>query len=69
MELGQEYLDKANECTSNATAAKSEPEQLSWLKLAEGYLRLMRWRQRPADTFGRALSAQGTGQQDSTASH
>jgi hypothetical protein len=38
------YHDKAAQCLQMAETAKSESERASWLKIAESWLRLMRWK-------------------------
>jgi len=52
-----------------SATAKTQDERLSWLKIAEAYLKLSRWKDRDQFAFDAEVSDKGTGQKDSTASH
>ena len=69
MAKADDYLNTANECQRMAAKAKTEPEMISWLTLAEGWLRLVVGKSRSDDAFNAELEEKGTGQEKSTASH
>ena len=69
MKTADDYLDTANECQRMASKANTECEKLSWLRLAEGWLRLLSWKPRSDDAFNAEVEEKGTGQEKSTASH
>ena len=66
-----DYERHAEECQNMAARVRSEAEKVAWLKLAESWLRVMRTQAElsPDEQFDTALTASGTGQEPSEASH
>jgi hypothetical protein len=69
MSLGDEYLEKANDCNHKASSAGTEEGRLAWLLLAEGWMRLVTWRERHENDFNAEVEHKGTGQETSDATH
>ena len=69
MKTADDYLDTANQCQRMASKAKTEQEKISWLQLAEGWLRLLSWKPRSEEAFNTEVEQKGTGQEKSRASH
>jgi len=66
----EEYRRHAAEAQSWADKAKSDADRAAWLRLAQGWLRLIK--NRPPteeETFEQRSVAEGTGQERSNKSH
>jgi hypothetical protein len=70
MSLGRQYLAKANECNRQACSAGTEEGRLAWLLLAQGWMRLVTWREcHESDFINAEVEHKRTGQETSGATH
>ena len=70
MDKSDEYRRNAAEAQAWADKAKSENDRAAWLRVAQGWLSLIRPRPRTAsEKFEAEVQAQGTHQDDSIESH
>ena len=67
----EEYQKHADECVEMSRKALTSERRASWLRLAAEWLRMLPGEQgqTPEQSFRMSLEANGTGQEDSTASH
>jgi hypothetical protein len=65
-----EYRSKALEATRQAERALSDADRASWLRIAQGWMSLIRSRRQTAqESFDQAVSDKGTGQDESKSSN
>ena len=69
MSLGDGYLEKAYDCNRKASSAGTEEGRLAWLLLAQGWMRLVTWRECHENDFNAEVEEKGTGQETSDATH
>jgi hypothetical protein len=70
MSTDEEYRRQASHAEKQARAAKLDSDRASWLRIAQGWMSLIRKRpQSDAEAFNNQSAAQGTGQKDSQSSH
>jgi hypothetical protein len=66
----EDFQRNADEAVQMAHSARSDKEKTAWLRIAEGWLRLIPDAiKAPRQAFEAEVRAKGTGQQDSTSSH
>jgi hypothetical protein len=70
MSKDEEYRRQAADAEKQAMLAKFDTDREAWLRIAQGWMSLLRKRPQSAEeTFDAQTNAQGTGQQDSEASN
>jgi len=70
MDKYDEYRRNADEARRQADAAKYDDDRANWLRIAQGWMGLLKGRKATAaDTFEADSAAKGTGQKDSESSH
>jgi hypothetical protein len=70
MSTDEEYRRQAAHAEKQARAAKRDSDREAWLRIAQGWLSMLRKRPQSAEeTFNDQSAAQGTGQKDSESSH
>ena len=66
----EEYLRQAENAERQADTAKLDSERESWLRIAQGWMSMVRKRPQTAtESFDAQSKAEGTGQEDSEASN
>lgn len=70
MSTDEEYLRQANVAEKHASTAKLDLERESWLRIAQGWMSLIRKRPQTAEeSFDAQTKAEGTGQEYSKSSN
>jgi hypothetical protein len=70
MNSEDEYRRQAAEAEKQASAAKFDMDREAWLRIAQGWMSLLRKRpQSDEEAFNTQNTAKGTGQDDSESSH
>jgi hypothetical protein len=70
MNKEDEYRRNADEAQQWADKSSSDLDRAAWLRIAEGWLHLIRKRPKTAEqSFDDTAKARGTGQDDSESSH
>jgi hypothetical protein len=70
MDRDEDYRQQAEAAQVNADQAKSDSDRASWLRIAQGWMSLVRNRKSSlAEKFDEQVKDQGTRQEDSTESH
>jgi hypothetical protein len=70
MDRDQEYRRQAAQAQAWADKAKTDQDRAAWLKVAEGWLGLLRKRPQTAEEqFEEVAHTQGTGQDPSSEAH
>ena len=66
----EEYRRQAAEAEKQARSAKFDSDREAWLRIAQGWLSLLRKRaQGDEEAFDQKTTTKGTGQDDSDSSH
>jgi hypothetical protein len=70
MSTDEEYRRQAADAEKQAKSAKFDTDREAWLRIAQGWMSLLRKRAQSAqETFDAQSNAKGTGQEDSDASN
>jgi hypothetical protein len=70
MSKDEEYRRQAAEAEKQAKSARVDADREAWLRIAQGWMSLLRRKPQSAEeAFDAQSNAQGTGQQDSEASN
>ncbi|WP_377831161.1 hypothetical protein ACFKHW_38585 (plasmid) [Bradyrhizobium lupini] len=69
MHSDDEYRRQAADAQKEADRARYDEDRASWLRVAQGWLSLIRKRRPEEDAFEARSNAEGTGQPDSDASN
>ena len=70
MSTDEEYRRQATHAEKQARAAKLDSDREAWLRIAQGWMSMLRKRpQTDEEAFNDQGAAQGTGQKDSESSH
>jgi hypothetical protein len=70
MSKDDEYRRQAADAERQARSARNDLDRASWLRIAQGWLSLLRKRPQSAEeTFNQQVADKGTGQDDSKSSH
>jgi hypothetical protein len=70
MSSDNEYRRNADEAQQWADRTANDPDRAAWLRIAQGWLQLIRNRPKTAEeSFDDIAKARGTGQNDSERSH
>ena len=70
MSSDDEYRQQAAEAEKQARSARSDMDGESWLRIAQGWMSLLRKRpQSDEEAFNAQTTVKGTGQEDSESSH
>jgi hypothetical protein len=70
MSKDEEYRRQAADAEKQAKSAKFDTDREAWLRIAQGWMSLLRKRPQSAEeAFDAQSNAKGTGQQDSEASN
>jgi hypothetical protein len=70
MSTDEEYLRQASDAEMHARIAKVDSEREAWLRIAQGWMSMVRKPPQTAtESFDAQSKAEGTGQEDSEASN